>query len=134
MLKTTRSIGSAVNHKKTKGKVNSISMIGNSMVSGVEVINPKNSTKRKNQAKTIMSITLIKFKNRDFPPNFRNIKAGLGFLTFKTRLTFIKLRQAFIEAPILHHFNLECHIQIKINISGYTIGRILSQLILNKLG
>ena len=38
------------------------------------------------------------------------------------------MRQAFIEAPILRHFDPECHIRIETNASGYAIGRVLSQL------
>ena len=59
---------------------------------------------------------LVKSKNYDFPSNSRNMEAGLGFFTSKTSLAFIKLRQAFIEAPILHYFNLKCHIKIETDI------------------
>ena len=38
------------------------------------------------------------------------------------------MRQAFIEAPILNHFDPERHIQIKTDVSGYAIGEILRQL------
>ncbi len=34
----------------------------------------------------------------------------------------------FVEAPILNHFDLECHIWIETDTSGYAIGEILSQL------
>ena len=58
----------------------------------------------------------------------------LNFLTPKAKLAFTKLRQAFVKAPILHHFNPECHIQIEIDESGYAIGEVLSQLTLDDLG
>ena len=48
------------------------------------------------------------------------------FLTFRAKLAFIKLRQAFLEAPILHHFNPERHIQIETDVSGYAISRVLN--------
>ena len=35
---------------------------------------------------------------------------SLDFFIFKARLTFIDLRQVFIKALILHHFDLERHI------------------------
>lgn len=50
----------------------------------------------------------------------------LGFFILKTRLAFAKLRQIFIKATILHYFNLKCHMQIKIDVSGYVIDRIFS--------
>lgn len=53
----------------------------------------------------------------------------LGFLISRTRLAFIKLRQAFIEAPILHHFDLECHIWIETDISSYAISKVLSSIV-----
>ena len=53
---------------------------------------------------------------------------------FGARLAFIKLRQVFLKASILYHFNSKCYIRIKINILGYTIGKVLSQLISDGLG
>ena len=38
------------------------------------------------------------------------------------------MKQAFTEAPILQHFDPECHIRIETNASGYAIGGVLSQL------
>ncbi len=60
-------------------------------------------------------------------------QSGL-FLTSEGRKAFTKLRQAFIEAPILNHFDPERHIQIETDVSGYAIGGILSQLTLDDLG
>ena len=77
---------------------------------------------------------LVKFKNRDFSPNSRNMGAKSGFLTSKARLVLIKLRQVFVEALILDNFDSEYHIVIETNASGYAIGRILNQLILDNLG
>ena len=57
----------------------------------------------------------------------------LKFLTSEAKEAFNRLRQTFIEAPILRHFDLECHIRIETNASGYAIGRVLSQLTLNQL-
>ena len=56
-----------------------------------------------------------------------------AFLTTNARRAFTKLRQAFVEAPILNHFDLEHHIQIEIDALGYAINRILSQLTLDDL-
>ena len=51
-----------------------------------------------------------------------------SFLTSEAKLAFLRLRQAFTEAPILHHFDLERHIRIETDASDYAIGGILSQL------
>ena len=56
------------------------------------------------------------------------------FFTCRAKLAFTKLRQAFFKAPILHHFDLERHIRIETDVSGYAIGRVLSQLTLDDLG
>ncbi len=40
----------------------------------------------------------------------KNFGQSGSFLTADTRRAFTKLRQAFIEAPILNHFDPECHI------------------------
>ena len=50
------------------------------------------------------------------------------FLTSSAREAFNQLKQAFTKAPILRHFDPECHIQIEIDASGYAIGGVLSQL------
>ena len=61
-------------------------------------------------------------------PNFNAKKIGLSFLNSKARTTFNFLWLAFTKAPILQHFDSECHIWIKINVLGYAIGRLLNQL------
>ena len=53
---------------------------------------------------------------------------SLDFLTFEARLAFTKLRQAFVIALILYHFNPNYHICIETDVSGYAIGGVLSQL------
>ena len=54
-----------------------------------------------------------------------------NFLTPDAKKAFNHLRLAFIKAPILRHFDLESHIRIKTDASGYAIGGVLSQLNLN---
>ena len=61
-------------------------------------------------------------------PNFDAKKAGPSFLTPEARSAFNRLRLAFTEAPILRHFDPECHIRIETDASGYAIGGVLSQL------
>ena len=51
-----------------------------------------------------------------------------SFLTPDARRPFTQLRQAFTEAPMLRHFNSECHIRIKTDASGYAIGSVLSKM------
>ena len=58
---------------------------------------------------------------------------GSNFLTLRARLAFTKLRQAFVKAPILYHFDSEDYIRVKTNVSGYAIGGVLNQLTLNNL-
>ena len=48
------------------------------------------------------------------------------FLTPGAKLAFAELRQAFVKAPILHHFDPERHIRIETDVSGYAIGGVLS--------
>ena len=66
--------------------------------------------------------------------SFKSKKTELGFLTLGARIAFTKLKQAFIKAPILHHLDSECYIQIETDISGYAIVEVLSQLTLDNLG
>ena len=56
------------------------------------------------------------------------------FLTPRAKLAFTKLRQAFVKAPILYHFDPEGHIRIETDASDYAIGGVFSQIILNDLG
>ena len=64
----------------------------------------------------------------------KNLNKATSYLTPKARLAFTQLRKTFTNAPILRHFDPECHIQIEIDISGYAIGGVLSQLTLDNLG
>ena len=77
-----------------------------------------------------------KFKNSSkFQKSFKFKKTiRLNFFTLGVRLVFTKLRQAFIKAPIFHHFDLKHHIQVETDVSGYAIDRVLSQLTLDNLG
>ena len=58
----------------------------------------------------------------------KNSNGATGYLTPNARQAFTQLRQAFIEAPILRHFDPEYHIRIQTDTSGYVIGGVLSQL------
>ena len=120
MLKTTGSTGSAAHPEETEGEVGGDSVVD--VVGGGEATN---RTKGKNLAKTTKSKILVKSKNHDFPKS-RPEEAGTGFLTPKARLAFTRLRQAFVEAPILHHFNSKSHIRIETDASCYAIGAVLS--------
>ena len=97
--------------------------------SGIEIT--KKSEKLKGQ-KTSKSRKLSKSgKNSSKSgnsPNFGATEAGPSFLTPEARSAFNRLRLAFTEAPILWHFDPECHIRIKTDASGYAIGGVLSQL------
>ena len=60
--------------------------------------------------------------------NFNTTEVGPKFLTSDARTAFNRLRLAFTEARILHHFDSKCHIWIETDALGSTIGRVLSQL------
>ena len=80
---------------------------------------------------TVMNLSKNnKSKNSMRMPNIGAIEKP-NFLTPNAKKAFNHLQLAFIKAPILQHFDLKSHIQIEINISGYAIGRVLSQLNLN---
>ena len=61
-------------------------------------------------------------------PNFGATETGSSFLTPEAKSAFNRLWLAFTKAPILCHFNPECHIWIETDTSGYAIGRLLSRL------
>ncbi len=50
------------------------------------------------------------------------------FFTPEAELAFTRLRQAFTEAPILHHFDPKRRIRMETDASGYAIGGVPSQL------
>ena len=120
MLKIIGSTGSIASPKETKSGVGGDSVVD--VVGGGEVTNP---TKEKNLAKTTKSKILLKSKNHDFPKS-RPEKAGTDFFTPEARLAFTRLRQAFVEALILHYFDPKSHIRIKTDASSYTIRDVLS--------
>ena len=66
----------------------------------------------------------------------KNLSFGQSsiFLITHARKAFIKLKQAFVEASILNHFDLEHYIQIEIDALSYVIGEIFSQLTSDDLG
>ena len=63
-------------------------------------------------------------------PNIRAIGKS-DFLTPDNKKAFNHLQLAFIKAPMLWHFDLESHIRIETDASGYAISGGLSQLNLN---
>ena len=77
-------------------------------------------------------------KNLSKSKKLKNTKSGIQtcigamgeptFLTPNAREAFNQLSQAFTEAPILQHFDPECHIRIETDASSYAIGGVLSQL------
>ena len=79
--------------------------------------------------KKVQKIT--KFKNLS---KSKKTVGPSDFLTPRATLTFTKLKQAFLKALILHHFNPERHIRIETDLSDYTIGGVLSQLISDNSG
>ena len=58
----------------------------------------------------------------------------IGLSYPRAKLAFTKLKQTFLKAPILYHFDPEHHIRIETDASGYAIGKILSQLTLDDSG
>ena len=68
------------------------------------------------------------------PLTSKNLNGAMGYQTPKAKVAFIQLKKAFTKAPILWHFDPECHIRIETDASSYAIGGVLSQLTLNNLG
>ena len=73
-----------------------------------------------------------KFKNKQsmkltHMPNIQATKKP-NFLTSNAKKAFNHLRLTFINVPILQYFDLKSHIQIVIDVPGYAIGGVLSQL------
>ena len=66
------------------------------------------------------------FKSKNLSKSKKTL--GSDFFTPRDRLAFTKLRQAFIIAPILHHFDSEHYIRVEMDVSGYVICEVLSQL------
>ena len=48
------------------------------------------------------------------------------FITFRAKKALIKLKEVFVEALILNHFNPKYYIQIKTNLSSYAMSKIFS--------
>ncbi len=84
--------------------------------------NSKNSTKVKNSAKSKVAKAT----------STGTAHEARLFLTPEASLAFIRLRLAFTEAPILHHFDPEPYIRMKTDESDYVIGGVLSQLTSNQ--
>ncbi len=61
-------------------------------------------------------------------PNFAKSNSRTDFLTLGAKEAFIHLRKAFTKALIFRHFDLNRHIWIETDASGYTIDGILSQM------
>ena len=68
------------------------------------------------------------------PLTSKNLNGATGYLTPGAKLAFTQSRQAFTKSSILPYFDLECHIQIETDASGYAIGKVLSQLTSDNLG
>ena len=68
------------------------------------------------------------------PLKSKNLNGAIVYQTPNTKQAFTQLWQAFIKAPILWHFDLERHIQIETEVSGYTIGGVFNQLIWDNSG
>ena len=63
---------------------------------------------------------------KKLPLTSKNSNGAMGYLTPSAKRAFTQLRQAFTKAPILQHFDQNCHMRIETDLSGYAIGRILS--------
>ena len=70
-------------------------------------------------------------KTTSSPANVKTLLKAIGnpiFMTLEAKLAFSQLREAFTKTSILHYFDLERYIWIKIDALDYAIGGILSQL------
>ena len=64
----------------------------------------------------------------------KNLSQSDTFFTIDAKRAFTILRQAFVEALILNHFDPERYIIIEMDALGYGISEIFSQLTSNNLG
>ena len=76
------------------------------------------------------SINSCKIDNQiaNLSSSLKKIHSRTDFFTPKASLAFTQLKNTFIKALILHHFDSKRHIQIETNASSYTIGGLLNQL------
>ena len=105
----------------------SIPISKNSNVNGIDSNSEFSETKSRvkiNKSKNMVLAFLAKSKF------FTELSSKADFHTSEIKLVFDKLRQAFIKIPILYHFDSECPICIKTNLSSYAISRVLSHLTL----
>ena len=51
-----------------------------------------------------------------------NLNKAMLYPTSNAKQVFTQMREAFTKAPILWHFDLECHIRIEIDALDYAIG------------
>ena len=65
---------------------------------------------------------------------FKILNKVTGYLIPNAKQAFTQLKYAFTKAPILQYFDLKYYIWNKTDMSGYAIGAVLSQPILNNLG
>ena len=52
------------------------------------------------------------------PLTSKNLNGAMSYLTPSAKQAFTQLRQAFTKAPILWHFDQECHIQVETDASS----------------
>ena len=109
---TANKIGGVEGGDESIEKCRKLSKIGKSSKSGNS--KGKKSAKSKKTSKSRNS------------PNFNATKDAASFLTSKARAAFNCLQITFNKAPILQHFDLEYHIRIKTDESGYAMGVVLS--------
>ncbi len=124
MLKTTAA--SPEDPPEASGKVkeetgNEVGDRDKAKIDGVKLPggkNSKNSTKVKNSAKSKVAKATSPGTSPEAWP----------FLTPEARLTYTRLKLAFTEALILHHFDPERYIGLGTDASDYAIGGDLNQL------
>ena len=107
------------------GEVNRFSVDRNSVEQAKKSGKSKGKKTSKSQNSTKSGKKLSKSGNST---NSNATEDGPKFLTPNARTAFNRLRLAFTEAPILWHFDPECHTWIETDTLSYVIGGILSQL------
>lgn len=117
MIASLKRLSKAI--KKSKEKVRS--EISNKMKIGRVKL-----AKAKKLKKLIKAKNFIKFKFKKIMLLSKVVFKAKFFLILEARLVFIQLKKAFTNTPIFHYFDLKYYIYIEINISGYTIGGVLS--------
>ncbi len=118
-----------ITNKSTRDKTQSTQTENQNALSATGGVNRGRVGGNIKNLSTIANLT--KSKKLKSKANFAKANFGTDFLTSGAKETFIYLQKAFIEAPILRHFDPKHYIRIETDVSGYAISGVLNQMTSN---